>query len=227
MDKLIAVVYPYEQKTILEDQLATRVQVEKLVRPLVIDTSRYDKILIVGSKEFFPKLISDKISIIYHKNPELFEWVEDRPGEAAKILSTLTHRNHLGAFQFQGSSEIQMKLNQNFTILFNNKTSILSEWRMNAKKGGSGVASLTFFDADFGGKLLRSYDIYVSEFTEGWYSFKLPNPIFKAQKRLAASFQIKQLVGDPPIWISHQGWSEYTMLVDGKKSDFVSCFETL
>lgn len=227
MDKLIAVVYPYEQQTTLEAQLSTRAQVEKLIRPLVIDANRYDKILIVGSKEFFPKLISDKISIVSDKNPDLFQYVEDTPGIAAEILSNISRRSHLGAFQSQGVSEIQMRLNQNFTVLFDNLSPVLGEWRMKVKPGGSGVASLTFFDADFGGKLLRTYDVYLSEFTDGWFSFRLPNPIFKAQKRLAAAFQIKQLVGESPIWLAHQGWSEHTMLVDGKKSDFVSCFETL
>jgi hypothetical protein len=227
MDRLIGIVYPFDQTTKLEQQLATRVQVEKLIRPLGIETTRYDKILMFGSKEFFPKLILDKLSVLYDRNPELFQWVDDSPGVAAQILSNLPRKSTLGAFQAEGNSELQIELGKNFTILFNNKSPILGEWRMKVKAGGSGVASLTFFDADFGGKLLRTYDIYVSEFTDGWFNFRLPNPIFKADKRLAVSFQMKQLVGSPPIWISHQGWSEHSMLVGGKKSDFVSCFETL
>lgn len=227
MDRLVGVVYPFDQEANFHAQLATRVQVEKLVLPLVIDVSRFDKILIVGSKDFFPKLIMDKLNIQFEKSPDLFEWVKDVPGIAAKILGNLPRRSCLGAFQCQGSSEIAIEYNQSYTILFDNKSPTLSEWRMRVRSGGSGVASLTFFDADFNGKILRSYDVYLSEFTDGWYTFKLPNPIFKAEKKLAATFKIKQLVGKPPIWYAHQGWSEHFMTIDGKKSDFVSCFETL
>jgi hypothetical protein len=227
MSKLIAIVYPYDQESVLEQQLSMRVQVEKLVNPTNIDAYRYDKILVIGRKDFFSKSTLDKLSILSEKYPNLFDWVEDEYGKAADILHSNPTASQLGAFQSQGSCEIQIQEKQKFTLLFAHKRDVFSEWRMKVRKGGSGLASLTVFDADLGGKLLRTYDFHLSEFTDGWFSFKFPNPIFKAQKKFAVSIYVKQMNGPNPIWYAHQGWSEHTMLLNQSKSDLICCFETL
>lgn len=230
MDRLVAVVYPYEQESSVGRFLSTRTQVETYVNPTNLDATRYDKILLVGDSGLFNKATLDKIRILESKHPDLIDRVYDDPGKAAEIIQNLPKKSNLGAFQTEGDSELPLTQGTNMTILFKNESPVLSVWRMKVRKGGSGVASLSFFDAEFGGKLLRTYDIFLSEFPDGWYSFQLPNPIFKAQKRLAASFKVKTLVGSSlvsPCWISHQGWSPHTMLINGEKSDFISCFETL
>lgn len=227
MNRLVAVVYAFEQETQIEAHLSSRAQVEKLINPAYIDPSRYDKVLVVGDAKHFNKLTLDKLSILAAKTEGLVEWVSDEAGKSHQILTSLTRKSHLGAFQSIGVSETLLTQGKNLTVLFKNESPVLGVWRMKVLKRGSGVASLNFFDVDFGGKLLRTYDIFFSEFKDGWYSFQLPNPIFKAQKKFAVSLKVKTLVGDPPVWVSHQGWSSHAMLIDGSKSDFVPCFETL
>lgn len=223
----MAIVYPYEQESILERHLIKRVQVEKHINPANIDTTRYDKILMVGDQSLFSKSTLDKITILAGKTHDLIEWVQDEAGKASEIIQRLTKKSLLGSFQSVGESEIPLTNDLNLTILLRNRSPSLSTWRMRVVKGGSGVATVSFFDAEFGGKLLRTYEIFFSEFESGWYSFHLPNPIFKAEKRLAVSFKVKTLVGDPPKWIASQGLSSHTMLINGTKSDLVPCFETL
>ena len=228
MNKLIALVYPSQQTTNLETQLSSRLQIDKLINPTFIDVERYDKILVIGSKESFLKACIDKISILSERHPDVFEWVSDDLGLAHRIVQTTPSRSSLGAFQSgdRGAS-VQLVNNIKVTLLFQYQKDTLSEFRMLVKKGGAGLANLTFFDADLGGKLLRTYDVHLTEFIDGWFSFKLPNPIFKANKKLAISCQINQLVGESPVWLAHRGWSEHTMLINQTKSDFVCCFETL
>jgi len=227
MNKLVAVIYPYDQESEIEKQLSSRIQVEKFINPSAIDAYRYDKVLLVGQKNLFAKTTVDKITILSAKYSKLFEWVDDSHGRAAEILHSLHRSSSLGAFQSVGFSDVKMQENHKFTILFKHEQDTFSEWRMRVKKGGAGLATLTIFDVDFGGKLLRTYDIHLSEFLDGWYSFKIPNPIFKARKKFAVSFHIKHLVGDNPTWVAHQGLSEHSMLINQTKSDLVCCFETL
>lgn len=227
MDRIVAVIYPYEQETALETHLASRVQVERFINPSTIDAERYDGILLVGEPLLFQKGTLDKIAVLSTKYSERIRWVYDTPGQAAEVLQTLDKRSSLGAFQVDGVSELTLTHNTKFTIIFKHDKTTLSHWRMKVKSGGSGVAELSFFDVEFGGKLLRTYDVYLSEFRDGWFEFRLPNPIFKANKKFAATFKVKSLVGAPPLWIAHQGWSSHAVLKDGRRSDFVPCFETL
>jgi hypothetical protein len=227
LDRIVALIYPYEQETALERNLSPRVQVEKHINPSQLDPLRYDKILMVGDERLFNKATVDKISILQEKSPDLIKWVKDDAGQASNIIQDLPKLSQLGAFQSIGLSEMPLTQGTNLTILFKNESPSISVWRMLVTKGGSGIASLSFFDVEFGGKLLRTYDLFLSEFAGGWHSFQLPNPIFKAQKRFAVSVKIKTLVGEPPVWISHQGWTPHSMLLNGTKSDLVCCFETL
>jgi hypothetical protein len=228
MNKLIALVYPSVQTTVLEQQLSSRLQVDKLINPTFIDVERYDKILVLGSKASFEKASLDKISILSEKHPDVIEWVEDVTGEASRIILTTPTRSSLGAFQTgTGDSSLELYEGLKVTLLFQNKKSVLSEFRMLVNKGGEGLANLTFFDADSGGKLLRTYDLHITEFVDGWFCFKLPNPIFNATKKLAVSFEIARLVGSNPVWKAHSGWSDHVMLLNQTKSDLVCCFETL